>query len=199
MAGEITHIVYGKKIFDRNKLTDWPKFLVGTIFPDIRYVANIDRGLLHDCNTSEALIPRINAFESGKYVHSLVDEKRDLFINSRNVYNFLPHQKSFSAALKLYEDALTYELFSGWQEVIDALDSTYEEAFVYGVNEKTVKKWHNFFKKYFKKKPDEKQWLELGNFLGFNYSDYTDLMKAIKIIKSKPEVLAIIKGTYKNI
>jgi len=196
MASEITHIVYGKKIFDRNNLVDWPKFVVGTIFPDIRYIAQVDRDLLHTYGTSEESIPTLNAFESGKYVHSLIDEKREAYIKSRGIYDLIPLNNISAGALKLVEDSVTYSLYSDWESVIISLDDIYEEELANGITKEIVHKWHQFFQGYMKQPPEEKQWLELARFFSYKDEQAAGWLEQIRFVQSNQQIMQIIKDTY---
>lgn len=196
MASEITHIVYGKKLFDRNSLVDWPKFVVGTIFPDIRYIAKVDRDLLHTYGTSEENIPTTNAFESGKYVHCLIDEKREAYIKSRGIYELIPLNNVSVSALKLVEDTVTYSLYSDWQSVIVSLDDIYEEELVHGITKEIVHRWHKFFQNYVKQTPGEKEWVELAKFFGYEDEQSKVWLEQIKFIQSNENIMQIIKDTY---
>ncbi len=168
MASQIAHVVYGKKIFDRLTSFSWPDFVVGTLFPDIRYVAKVERDKLHKFGTSEESIPRGNSFEAGMYVHWLIDEKREKFIVERGLYELLPKGNYMHASLKLVEDELLYDTFGDWSKIIRILDYYPEEEMGYGINKETGEYWHELLKKYFQKKPQPSTFRELILRLGFD-------------------------------
>ena len=184
MASQISHIVYGKKIFDRidNSSLDWQKFLVATVFPDIRQLAGIDRDLSHVYNTSEENIPLTDSFEAGFYVHSYVDERRFGILDEFGLYEGQDDIHSFDSALKLREDFLFYDEYADWDGVVSTLDTVYEQEVVIVKNISVVQKWHKFLQIYFAQKPNVEIWIKL-----------------MKIAHIDEKVQASILNNYKNI
>lgn len=199
MAGQITHVVYGKKIFERLSGFSWPEFLIGTLLPDIRYVAKIDRDKLHEFNTSEGLIPKDNSFGAGMYVHWLVDEKREKFIVERGIYDLLPKGKYMHASLKLVEDELVYNRIGDWAEIVRILDNYPEEEMKYGISKETIESWHRFLKEYFQKRPNLSTWREMILGVGFDKRLAETILNQTKAINDNGEVIGIIKATWENI
>ena len=199
MASQITHVVYGKKIFGRLSGFSWADFLIGTLFPDIRYVAKIDRDKLHQFNTSEDLIPKDNSFEAGKYVHWLIDEKREKSNIERGIYNLMPKEKYMHASLKLVEDELVYHRIDDWVEIIKLLDNYPKEELSNGINKEVIEYWHRLLKKYFQKGPSLSTWREMILGMGFDREVAEDVLNQTKTIKDNPEVIGIIKATFEII
>lgn len=199
MASQITHVVYGKKIFDRQGGYSWPHFLIGTLFPDIRYVARIERDKLHGFNTSEEMIPKDSSFKAGMYVHWLVDEKREKFISDKGIYNLLPKEQYISASLKPVEDELLYDKIDNWEEVVDILGIYPEEEYALGIGKDTVELWHGLLKKYFQRKPDYSTWREMILSMGFSKELSEIVLKQAKTIKDSDKAIEIIKAAFEDI
>ena len=199
MASQIAHVVYGRKIFSRHPGLDWPEFLIGTLFPDIRYIAKIDRSTLHEVNTSEEKLPKDDSFKAGIYAHWLVDEKREKFISEKGVYNLLPKEQYTAASLKLVEDELLYDSIKDWGEIISALDIYPKEEEGFGIGRETLENWHGLLKKYFSQRPNLDTWREMILTLGFDKQIWEGILKQTGIIKANKEAVGIIKATYKII
>jgi len=199
MASQITHVVYGKKIYERLSGFSWPDFLIGTLFPDIRYVAKVDRDKLHQFNTSEGLIPRDNSFEAGKYVHWLIDEKREKFIVEKGTYDLLPKENYMNASLKLVEDELVYDRIGDWAEIVRILNNYPEEELSNGIDKETIELWHRLLKKYFLKEPGLSTWRDMILGMGFDNEVAEEVLNQTKTIKENPEVIKIIKATFEVI
>lgn len=201
MASQVSHIVYGKEIFDdcKDKNLSWPEFLVGTVFPDIRYIAKIDRGITHKFNTSKKQIPN-KSFEAGMYVHSYVDEKREKILERKGIYN-LGFAKNwlYSTALKLVEDQILYDKYHDWDEAIKALDIYYEEEYKYVPDKEIVKKWHSLTKKLFKVKPSNKTIREIILRMGIDENVCAEVLKQMQMIKSNKKAMSILSETYKEV
>lgn len=86
MASQISHIAYGQKFLDRylkNQEIDRKKFFVGTLFPDIRYLASLSRETNHVDNVDQtAIMHEKNDFQKGLLVHNFVDVEREKIIES---------------------------------------------------------------------------------------------------------------------
>ncbi|MDP2932964.1 MAG: hypothetical protein Q8N81_02425, partial [bacterium] len=119
MAAPITHIVLAEKVFNKyfsdKKRKD---FYVGTIFSDIRYLGAIDRKSTHsplrELNLKDVKEEQ-NSFTAGLKFHSLVDDIRERFIESKNIHSMIPESKHKTQILKLLEDELYYNKINNWK------------------------------------------------------------------------------------
>ena len=86
MAAPITHIALTEKIFN-NIFHNYDKkeFIIGTSFPDIRYLGTIDREKTHLSVNNLENINDKSSFISGMKFHALVDKVREDFLLSRNI------------------------------------------------------------------------------------------------------------------
>lgn len=202
MASQISHVVYGRKIFSRYKDNNlsWPEFLVGTVFPDIRYIAKIDRKITHDFDVSEEIAPNSSSFKVGMYVHSYVDEKREGILKKKGVYDLgLAKNWLFPTALKLAEDEIMYSKYHNWNEAVDALDTYYNEEYEYIPNKRIVEKWHNLNKRLFEAKPDAEAWREMILKMGFEKDVPVEVMEQIGLIRNNNKIISILSEIYKEI
>lgn len=154
MAAAITHIVLAKKVFPLYFFNlDQGEFLVGTSFPDIRYLGVIERDKTHIQNSSLKEIAGKSAFEAGLYFHSLVDEVREKFMVSKNIYSLCPSSKYITQSLKLFEDELLYNKIHDWQEISSFFNTILNEEVVFGLKKEDVMCWHGALKKYVTQAP----------------------------------------------
>lgn len=198
MASQIAHVVYGKKIFERLNGLLWTEFLMGTLFPDIRYPAKIDRDITHVFGTSEEAIPKEDSFNAGLYVHCFVDEKRESFVRSKDIYNLFP-QKLYAASYKLVEDLVVYNKIDNWKEITSQLTTYHPTTREYGIDEKTIWDWYNLLKRYFSKKPDEKEWYKMITTIGFDKKLAQKVIEHTRLIRNNEKAMDIIQETYKAI
>lgn len=155
MPTQITLVVLTDKVFDqffakRNKA----KFMIGTTFPDIRSLAQIDRDITHHKPKSLDEIKELkNDFEAGMEFHNLVDAVREEFFESSGVYS--KYKSSWGkSAIKLVEDKLLYKKIKNWNEYISFYDIILPEELNFGIAKPYVKNWHKMLQQYFKKQPD---------------------------------------------
>src|ERR1700730_4679760 len=117
-AAPVTHTVLAGKWMKTNcEFSEEQKAacIVGTLFPDIRYIAKVERSKTHDKNVTLAeLRAEKNAFIAGKKLHSFVDEKRAEFIDQKGIYDILTTRfkvpkEHIHTFLKFLEDELLYK------------------------------------------------------------------------------------------
>jgi hypothetical protein len=83
------------------------EFLVGTSFPDIRYLKLIERTQTHYSNcTLDDIKKEKNSFKAGVLFHYFVDEKKEEYMLKNYIYEQLPQFRFISQSLKFAEDQL---------------------------------------------------------------------------------------------
>ncbi len=200
MASSITHIVYGKKVFERldNSLS-WPEFVAGTLLPDIRYISGIDREKVHFPVVSEKEIPLNSSFNAGLYTHSFIDRKREEIVRDKGIYTYVSDNYEDGTAIKLLEDEFLYDRYNDWGGTIKLLDSFYPEEYLVVSDKAILKKWHRMNQEYFRTLPSPKTWSKFTLDLGFDENLIKKLLDEIAKIRKIPEAMAIIRETYKEI
>jgi len=124
-------------------------FLIGTLFPDIRYPAQIARELTHKSHvTWQEIINEKDPFMQGILFHSFVDEKREEYIRKNGLYNLLPKLPHASSCLKGTEDILLLKKIKD-NKVIRYLDEILEHEKHLVSNESIIKDWHTALQNYF--------------------------------------------------
>lgn len=126
-------------------------FLLGTVFPDIRYLGVIKREQTHFKNvTLQKIRQEKSAFKRGMLLHSYVDELRENYAPREAVEKKLsdiprPLQGTF---LKLLEDQILQDKLN-WALFRSALLSIPEEEKKIGIPEKSLAEWHTGLTVYF--------------------------------------------------
>jgi len=161
----ITHIVLGKKIHQQFfSHLDFPAFIVGTSFPDIRYISGLTRTQTHLQDTHLKDIDTKNPFLAGFQIHSLIDQ----------IVNNLGHQKMISlsqeinmenvTSFKLYQDKILYSKINNWPQIASFFDCVYPQETEMGVSIKNIQEWHTWLQKYFKEGVNKKTLKRLSKF-----------------------------------
>jgi hypothetical protein len=156
MAGPVTHIVLALHILHLLPgHIDKEAFIVGTSFPDIRYMAELTREQTHIEPVSwQDVINEPSSFRAGMLFHNLVDEIRitdfegDFYDRSKAAqYNPL-YLKLFLLIHKAAEDAYLYTKVSGWEEIAGYFDTIYQEERDFQVSEEILREWHTMIQRY---------------------------------------------------
>lgn len=196
MAAPITHIILAEKVFNQHfSNLSKDKFLIGTSFPDIRYLRVIKREQTHSKNT----LPEIKlaeSFEAGRQFHCLLDTAREDWMQENDVYSLIPESKLITQSLKLFEDELFYEKLSNWGEIINYFDNVTNEELKYLIQKDDILKWHKLLQYYFSQKPTPETRKVLFEAIFFDDESKKEVENNLDILRESPKVLEIIERFY---
>jgi hypothetical protein len=200
MAAPITHLVISEKIFNKYiKEKNKKEFFIGTLFPDIRYLSEIDREITHFDSLDFNVLKKEESFTAGLKLHSMLDRARQKFIVSNDIYSFCPESKYPAQSLKLLEDKIFYQYVDDWREYINYLEDILPEEKKFGINNEDIKKWHQLLQKYFSSQPDHSAVRFLSGNLGFTESDADEINKTMDKMCRSSNIVNSAKNMYKNI
>jgi hypothetical protein len=131
------------------------EFILGVLYPDVRYLQVIDRDVTHEFNVSlEDVLGAETPFKAGVKLHCFIDEVRDRYIEETLAYQSLERfsQEHVHLFLKLIEDEILYNdpLVN---KTKGCLDNIIDEEFVHGLTLHTMKTWHRVLSQYLSNPP----------------------------------------------
>lgn len=158
-AGPVTHVFLANEWLDDISLTSHEKsvFILGTLFPDIRYLGEVSRDETHEEGlTLDDLLNSPSLFSEGMRLHAFIDEMREKLVVQWGIYDLVNEfaRGHLSTILKLVEDEILYCRILP-NEVLDALQITAEEEMQGKVSAGTIQNWHKFLSLYFSKRPSD--------------------------------------------
>ena len=105
MAASVSHIVYALEYLKEHSEYDKYKFLRGTVFPDIRYVADIERSLTHpEGVTLDKVDAEADSWRAGFLFHNWVDVQWQNYLSDGGVDIYDKSNQVLSDAVKEIED-----------------------------------------------------------------------------------------------
>ncbi len=130
MALEATHMRLALDVQEKYQVQDLQKYIVGTIYPDSRYVSGIDRTMTH---SEEFLQPEFakDDFHKGWQVHQLVDTVQTKIIKGYfsemmpefiKTGNFTSGEWEFFTAVKIVQDMEDMQKFD-LQKCVEYLEN----------------------------------------------------------------------------
>lgn len=149
-AGPVTHVLLADMWLDtcgKHYTEDERRiFLVGTLYPDIRYLAELPRTATHLSKVNlKEIAQEPDIFKAGSMFHSWVDNAREYYLKSRKgkVLSGLKGISSFLASnyLKWLEDEIYFPLHS-WSDVIDDLKTVSKGEKQGGLAYKILEEWN---------------------------------------------------------
>lgn len=155
MPAPVMHIVLGLLILPFLPDKNPQEFIVGTSFPDIRYLGVIERDKTHNPHPSwDHILGEKSSFKAGMEFHALVDIMHDRYMTTHNVYSLLPSAaKDSPHYLKFFEDILIYAKVSEWKKLASYFDTVLAEELALVNDKKSIELWHNNIKHYILKQP----------------------------------------------
>lgn len=159
MAGPIAHIFCALALLQSGalKVDDEKAFIVGSCYPDIRYLNVIKRSETHRNSIRwQDVIAAPTAFEKGVLLHSLVDEVRIAHLENPAKIRLpsLPFMRS--QMMKFYEDSLLHHKVDNWPKIISYFDTVLpEEKMSHNLSEGALSTWHRFIKTYCMQPPNQ--------------------------------------------
>lgn len=156
MPWPATHVLIAEKSFKPHfSHLDKQAFLIGTCFPDIRYLAQIDRKLTHFNSLSLAEIQLQPAFQAGVQFHSLTDAAWNAYVHKHKarLFTVIPHNRAMFHTLKILQDKYLYPQFEGWSQMAALFDLILPEERNFGIPENTLRAWHTVLANYLSKTP----------------------------------------------
>lgn len=130
-------------------------FLLGTVFPDIRYMGVLKREQTHFKQiTLEKVAQASTPFQRGVLFHSFVDEFRDKLVRRSKIEKKLPEipERFRDTFLKLVEDQILHSKHE-WSQFRNFLTSIPEDELQYGLSTQTLTQWHTGLTLYFTAEP----------------------------------------------
>lgn len=200
MATPITHVVLTECVWNKYfSNEDKKSFILGTSFPDIRYLKIIERERTHFGNCSWNEFCELNgSFRRGMYFHSIVDKVRDSFWTKMGIYNILLDHQYTTKALKFVEDKLLYPNVKDWQSIRSYFDEVTMEELDLLPNSKGIDKWHRLLREYFSKVPEDSSLLVLTDAFGFSRDVANSMLSVSGEIEKNAKAIEMIMALYER-
>ena len=156
-AAPVVHAYCAQQFFKTKRYTPWEQqlFMIGTLFPDIRYLARIPRTKTHTkWVTLQEIRSTKDPFEAGLLFHSYVDEQRERIAQREKAYDvlaFIP-KGSKGHFLKAVEDQLCYDRLDV-PSAISAMNRYAKNERRYKISSLYIHLWHFIIRNYLKQSP----------------------------------------------
>lgn len=158
-AGPATHVALGQLWLAHFAPQYTPEqkqlFLMGTVFPDIRYLGTIKRKESHFKGvTLKRVMDAKTPFEQGMLFHSFVDEYRDKMVRKKGIEKKIDsiEQRRRDLFLKLIEDQIIHTKYD-FSQFRNGVAKIPDEEVKFGIDEKTLNEWHLGLALYFSAQP----------------------------------------------
>lgn len=154
-AGPVCHAHLSERFlehFPKYNQEERKAFLIGSLFPDIRYLSKINRDDTHfDPVSLQDVLEEPSAFMAGLKFHSYVDITREEYVVREKIYDQFADAsiRNFCTFLKIVEDEVIFDRRTDWDDCVDMLTSIDPEELQWNINEATIRKWHDVLTLFF--------------------------------------------------
>jgi hypothetical protein len=182
MPAEVTHIIFADHFLKKYPKFERADFLVGTLFPDIRYLGVIAREETHpEVTNIDQVLGAYNSFDAGWKFHSYLD-----YILNDPYYQAFQRNDNKVRAAKFYQDMIVYREVEDWESIIACLRP--KEDLPLGVIAEDRDRWYGLLREYFKANPTIESMQKFFNATAFPKDAQRDVMEQIKIFQNDPNV-----------
>jgi hypothetical protein len=200
MASQVAHVVYAQKYLEKNPRKGGEFFILGTLFPDMRRVAEgIARRDTHmHFEKIDLDFEGMEMFEAGWKFHLWCDMRREEILNKYNFYS-LRGASAIDPTAKLVEDELVYDEYKNWEKLIYVLNNPPLIRTHFDVSQETIKRWYAILGKYFEKKPNDKT---MKIFLSKQSSlkkEIQEIIDGVRKLRENHKATEILKKVYEEI
>lgn len=201
-AGPYVHLYLADqfiKNFTNYEENEKKQFILGTLYPDIRYLGVQTKEDTHfEVMTFDEVLLETSPFFAGMKFHSFVDIERAHIADQHTIYDSLEASgfPNDSAFLKLVEDEI---VFQPWDEYREYLKTTYGEELE--ISKEDVVNWHRILSKYLIGPPSVfLATLEKNNqaFLSFSKEQITEWSHFIKPMTENTFIVDYIEAMLKH-
>jgi hypothetical protein len=198
MAAPATHILLLKKVQEKYfSDKDSAALIVGTSFPDIRYLEVIERDQTHHPISTLNEVLDVSAFNTGVRFHSLVDHVREDYMKKSDIYSFFDSSAYISQAIKVYEDKVLYERIEDWGEIVNMFDVIYTAEESFGIKRVDLRRWHELLQEYLSRPTSNDQIRPfIDSFGREGMSD--EVIRVLQTIKNESRVKEIVINFYEH-
>ncbi|MFO1258500.1 MAG: hypothetical protein U1E78_08860 [Gammaproteobacteria bacterium] len=168
-CGPAMHAYLGQMWLDTHEVKDKiarRDFIIGTLFPDIRYMGHVSRSQTHEKHvTLERIDKENNFFKKGMLFHAYVDEQHEKFTNKSKAYVNLP--KDIKSSREIFIELISDEIIfdEAWiKPLARDINTVINDEKILGLTELDLYPWHMLLNAYFMDPPSEN--LKRLNYLG---------------------------------
>lgn len=200
MASQVAHVVYAQKYLEKNPRKGGEFFILGTLFPDMRRVAEkLARKDTHMYFENINLdFENMDLFEAGWKFHLWCDMRREEILNKYGFYS-LRGANAIDPTAKLVEDELVYDEYKNWEKLRYILNNPPIIRTTLDVSQETTERWYAILAKYFEKKPDDKT---MKIFLSKRSSlkgEVTRIIDGVRKLRQNQKAVEILKKVCEEI
>ena len=203
MASQISHIVYAKRYLDKcssSKINE-DEFILGTVFPDIRRVAeNIKRSDTHSAFSPINLDSNgLTSFQSGWKFHLYCDIRRERILSKYSFYSIDGTIDFACSSSKLLEDRIIYDQYDDWKKLADIFKNPPKIDTGINIPRETFKLWYAILAEYISERPNRKTIKRLALKLPPLASMADEIAKSVDKLEKNEKAVNLLRRVVKEI
>ncbi len=200
MPAQVTHVAVAEKVYPSLlSKYDEAAFMVGTVFPDIRYLRVISREQTHTMDIFlQDVLEESNSFLAGLKFHSLVDRVHEQFMDQWGAYELCPPSPLVTQTFKTFAGEIHFPYLTRWNFTIEALNTIYPEEVAFNIAESDLRHWHSMLQNYFAQPPSDDSNKQVMLELDFGLAAIEKMNADIGVIRADKRLSAIARQFYEQ-
>jgi hypothetical protein len=196
MASQITHVALAYRALPLlPAIKDLQPYIIGSIFPDMRYLGVVPREVTHDPSVMYSqVLNEHGAFKVGVLLHNLIDKIREGFVTDAGLYYHYPDRPATWTAMKLYEDEFYYPEVENWDTINRFLNDVYTQEMEYGISQDDAQHWHMGLQAYFSQPPTPESQAMYAEMLGTKPEFIDECLSLLNDMKNDEFVINCIRS-----
>ncbi len=187
MPAEITHIIFADHFLKKHPEFERKNFIIGTLFPDIRYLGVVKREHTHpNVKNLSDITNSKDSFEAGWRFHVYLDNA----VNHWYFNELGEKDDATTRAYKFYQDVVVYEEIKNWNEIIALLKP--DNTFPLGITNEARDTWYAILREYFQQKPTTETMSSFFNATAFPKDQQADVIQRIQKLEKDPKASAAL-------
>jgi hypothetical protein len=197
MAAPITHIVVASRLFETHfSVKNRRDLLIGTSFPDIRYLGVLDRDKTHFDGLRLEDLKDDDSFMTGMKLHSILDIAGERYRVENDMYRLCPESPHIIMSVKILEDEVLYPLIKDWSTIRAYFDAVLPAEKALGVEESMIRRWHSILQRYFRRHPDDSSISDLLLSLGLSQDSISEIIQNVSIMRRDERLVRLVRSEY---
>jgi len=203
MASQIAHIVYAKKYLE-NDHPSWinkDEFLLGCVFPDIRYIdKSISRKDTHlHFSKVNFDFEGLTSFEAGWKFHLYCDLRREEILSNEKFFEIPGSDDSFGRPAKLLEEEMIYDKYNNWEKLCALMNGVSYFDVGISVSRETFEHWYAILANYMKEKPNYKSMHIFTSKLVGSLEKTDHIIESLKKLEKNEKAVKLLEGVWEKI
>jgi hypothetical protein len=196
MPSQLVHIAYARAYLKQHPQVDEAAFMRGTVFPDIRRLADLERHVTHHYGLSlKDVEQEMDPWQAGLMLHGYLDETWNRYFWNLGLHIDVRMPPKVWSAVKIAQESPFWGTIAGREEIAHMLEGEpHAGELVHGIALDKLEQWYNFIAWKLRQPFSYEAWRTHARMNGFDEAKMDRILERVDGILRDPEWLARFEG-----